>query len=178
MHKSIQLHLRKDRGWLSWEWSVQYQESAGSQFASHMTLYQFVEIRFKWLKQWCWCAWSQKVEIQSFLLSICAYTFKIISHFYQQTFLITSVKQKHLSCCAFWSKLFWWQKHVHQQCDTLGLKFQNILSLRDRCSVAQCQHNEVQHYYWWIYYFSVLCHLHYLPANLRLVFVVALILSA
>jgi hypothetical protein len=81
------------------------------------------------------------------------------------------VEQKHLSCCAFWSKLSWWHKHVHQQCDTLGLKFQNILSLRDYSSVAQCQHNEVQHCDWWICYFSLLCHLHYLPANLRLVFV-------
>jgi len=41
-HESIQLHLTKNRAWLNWEWSIQYQESGGSWSAGHVVLYWFM----------------------------------------------------------------------------------------------------------------------------------------
>jgi len=55
-------------------------ESEGSQFASHMVSYQFVETSCKWLKQWCWCGWSQKVEIHA-VMHVCCHLVQSLLHY-------------------------------------------------------------------------------------------------
>jgi len=61
-HKSSHPYLMEDKAWLSWEWSVQHQETGRSQFTSLM-LSSWIMTTQTRSRQLCWNGWSKMVEI-------------------------------------------------------------------------------------------------------------------
>jgi hypothetical protein len=76
-HESSQPHLMKDRAWLSWECSAQYQYSRGIHLGNRMAplWFAFVRTSQKRPKHLYWNGWSWDIKLQSSEVLLTVYMF-------------------------------------------------------------------------------------------------------